>query len=302
MQRSITFLIICSLTVNLINSQITVDISQTIEKQIDGEWILFVNNEKFTGIVLQDWEDKTHQKTYKDGKLNGLYRAYYSYGNLAFSGNFKNGKKQGLCEWYYKNGKIKEKGNYYNGNQVDFHEWYYENGKIKEKSIIKNGEYTSTQKFPENVLTDSLKDDLPTLYDFLFGQDIFDPFYVPEVEISETELMNVDGQNITYYDGKRFTGIGLEYFSNGNIKQKGSFINGLKNGLFEWFYDNGNICYSVTYKYGERNGCYTEFHLNGNLKWKGIFRNDNYDGEWTEYDSNGDFIQTLTYKSGEKVN
>ena len=83
-----------------------------------------------------------------------------------------------------------------------------------------------------------------------------------------------------------------------NLKEKGYYSKGIKNGLFECYYDNGKIWYRVTYINGERNGYYTEFHLNGIKKWKGIFRDDKYDRKWTEYDSNGEVIQELKYIGG----
>lgn len=153
MKKSIIISLFCLMTINLINSQNVVDISETISKEVDGQFILFSKyGEKFTGIVLSNWSNKelASSKTYKDGKLNGLYKEYYSNGSLKFYGNFKNDKKHGLCRWYYKNGCIESKGNFNDGNPIELFEWYYENCKLKQKSIIKNGEYSSTQTFPEN--------------------------------------------------------------------------------------------------------------------------------------------------------
>ena len=302
MKNSITILLLCLMTINLMNSQDVVDIANTIEKQVDGETILFVNNEKYTGIVLQDWENKTHSKTYKEGKLNGLYKTYYSHGNLAFYGNFKSGKKQGLCKWYYKNGNLELKGNYDNGNPNGLFEWFYENGKIKQRSNIKNGKYTSTQVFPEKeeyVIRDSLIDSLSNAFDESFGlTDLFGE--VLEVPISKTELKKEGGHDIRYFNGKKFTGTALEYYPSGSRKFRIGYINGNKDMFSKFYYENGNLEEKGKYDNGLKNGLYEWYYENGNIKQKGNFDNDLEYGLFEWYYDNGNIWYRVSYKIGER--
>ena len=54
----------------------------------------------------------------------------------------------------------------------------------------------------------------------------------------------------------------------------------IKDGLLEEFHDNGQLKYRGNYKYGKRNGSWEEFHENGNLHQKGNYKNGKRDGLW----------------------
>lgn len=77
--------------------------------------------------------------TYKDGKLDGLYKSYYENGNLKREENYKDGELDGIAKWYHENGNIGEEKNYKNGKLDGGWKIYYENGNLKREGIVNNG-------------------------------------------------------------------------------------------------------------------------------------------------------------------
>jgi len=72
------------------------------------------------------------------------------------------------------------------------------------------------------------------------------------------------------------------YFENGQLKHKGSYINGKENGEHLWYQENGNLDANENYIDGKHEGVYEEYYPNGKLKDKSSFVNGLQTG-WTEY-------------------
>jgi antitoxin component YwqK of YwqJK toxin-antitoxin module len=61
----------------------------------------------------------------------------------------------------------------------------------------------------------------------------------------------------------------IEYWGNGNVRIKGQKNSvGQPEGIWEYFYPNGNIQKRIPYKEGKRNGIVEWFHSNGNIHWR----------------------------------
>ena len=94
-----------------------------------------------------------------------------------------------------------------------------------------------------------------------------------------------------YGDGKEATG--TFEFKSGKYKMKGTFINGLPDGLFEEYYPDGNIMIKSTFKNGE--SIKEElYYKNGQLM--GSFGDDE---DLKLHYENGNLIMTYNYKIGE---
>ena len=79
----------------------------------------------------------------------------------------------------------------------------------------------------------------------------------------------------------------VENYPNGNLKIKGDIVNGIKQGKWESFYENGNKWSECTYVFGKRNGIYKTFYPNGNLKMHGVYQEDKKVDVWFFYLENG---------------
>ena len=68
------------------------------------------------------------------------------------------------------------------------------------------------------------------------------------------------------------------YYSNGNIKYEGDWINHKREGNGKYIYKNGNY-YIGGFKDGQRHGKGIIYDKNGNIKYDGEFINNTFVGE-----------------------
>lgn len=67
--------------------------------------------------------------------------------------------------------------------------------------------------------------------------------------------------------GKKI-GIWEEYHFNGDIRSKGSYVNGLMDGYWEYYYSSGNLWKKGSYKDGLFDGTWEFYYPNGELDFK----------------------------------
>jgi antitoxin component YwqK of YwqJK toxin-antitoxin module len=94
----------------------------------------------------------------------------------------------------------------------------------------------------------------------------------------------------------------IEYYPNGNVWVKGQKNSvGQREGLWEWFFKNGNIHYRTPYKGGKEDGIEEWFYLNGNIESRIPYKEGERDGieEW--FDKQGNIIETHIWKDGELI-
>lgn len=72
------------------------------------------NKVLFTGKVIEKYENGqiSYEKTYKDGKRNGVGKAYHENGQLSEEKFYKDGKQEGIWKKYDSEGKLIFEENY----------------------------------------------------------------------------------------------------------------------------------------------------------------------------------------------
>ena len=75
-----------------------------LEGKKEGHWIYIVGDTKDEGEYMEDMR-------------NGLWKSYYTDGNLLFEGKFIDDNPNGEHIWYWDNGKIKQRGKYVMGRK-----------------------------------------------------------------------------------------------------------------------------------------------------------------------------------------
>ena len=151
----------------------------------------------------------------------------------------------------------------------------------------------------------------------IIGATVFLSFYSSFVW-SEYSSSLVE-RNGVYY--KKFSDIPFTGKVQG--RDKGSFINGLKEGPWVWYdldgaeiekgiFKNGkregtwitfhknNILRKINYKNGEREGYTIVYHHNGQLHTKGIFKNGKREGTWVWHRKNGQIMDKGNFKNDKK--
>ncbi len=90
-----------------------------------------------------------------------------------------------------------------------------------------------------------------------------------------------------------------DYWENGNLKEKGYYKNGKKDGIWEEYSEeSGNLKYMTTYQEGEEHGLFEAYNDNGTLDRKGNYKNGEKDGLWIDHWSNGQLSGKSFFKNG----
>jgi len=100
-----------------------------------------------------------------------------------------------------------------------------------------------------------------------------------------------------FYQGKPFTGIVYDVYSEGQLKFERTYKEGLCVFTQNWF-ENGQISSQVTYKDKKLNGLWQAWWMNGRLAYQLTSKDGKKDGLYQEWDKNGQLRFKGTYKDG----
>ena len=84
------------------------------------------------------------------------------------------------------------------------------------------------------------------------------------------------------YSQEVVTGTVETYYENGQLSIRGNYIDGERDGLWEWFRENGQLWVKANYTDGEQDGLSELFDEDGNLTKTETWEN----GEVVEYNLN----------------
>ena len=111
----------------------------------------------------------------------------------------------------------------------------------------------------------------------------------------------VDGKRINQFDSEgRKQGIWEQYYDNGDLSVKGGYINGEMDGYWEFYWENGKISSKGSFINGDRDGIW-ESYYNGKLKSKGNYNNDKKEGIWEKYSNTGELEGKYLYEDGKLI-
>jgi antitoxin component YwqK of YwqJK toxin-antitoxin module len=237
----------------------------------------------------------------------GIVRIYHptTY-NLILDYTIKNCLKEGPYATWYENGNAQEEGFFVHDSLVgDYRKWY-KSGFInfeKKGNRLKN-EVTFIQNFPSGKLK---------LKQINKNNELFSKFeYDEEGRVIADEKRDANGEMIGY---KYFYGTDNKLFS------KGGYVNGMKQGSYEYFHpngkrkaleiysrdtllsekrwhENGNPGMEATYKKGELHGTLTQYFENGQIMLKQEYVNGVKEGKYVSYYSNGKLCNEGSYADG----
>lgn len=103
----------------------------------------------FTGQIKDTLNGKAVEYEVVNGKKNGLFKIYYSNGQLQMVGEVKDNSNNGKWTYYYQDGQVESEGKFVNDLPEGRWIWYYENGNIKEE-----GNYVKGNRAGEWILYD----------------------------------------------------------------------------------------------------------------------------------------------------
>ena len=127
---------------------------------------------------------------------------------------------------------------------------------------------------------------------------------VRQVDVNETEMINgiVYDQSVPPYDGEPLTGILIETFENGQLKFHGNFKKGIKEGVVDFYYENGQLRKRQNHINGKITGIQEQYYPDGQLEFKGTWKDNVEHGPYWIYFYNGQLSLKGNMKEGKYKN
>jgi uncharacterized protein len=197
------------------------------------------------------------------GERDGNWKEYYDDGKLKAEGRYDKDKKIGDWKFYHRSGTLEQEGSYAEGKPEGAWKWYYEDGQLlRDESYYKgllDGEMTEYDR-EGNVITKGEyiegKEDGPWYYKIASAE--VEGNYADGMRSGEWKYYDLpDEENpkkVLRFEGKYIEdnphGHHVYYWDNGNKKDEGDYVMGLKNGNWISYNYDGTPFLVVSYQNG----------------------------------------------------
>lgn len=131
-----------------------------------------------------------------------------------------------------------------------------------------------------------------TFTSFSFGQKTID--------VSKIQTVEENGIKISTFNGKPFSGHITESFSDGKPKSWQTVKDGLVNGLWQEWYENGQLKYNAFWIDGKGHGLWEYYHENGVLRQEEFYNMDIPTGIQKYFYNNGQLKSKSSWLNGKK--
>ncbi len=107
-----------------------------------------------------------------------------------------------------------------------------------------------------------------------------------------TEEIYDDGSPrvVRFYDesnGKKVLKNEKTYYKGLKVQTEGAYKDNKRDGLWIYYYDNGNKWSETEFKNGVNEGKSVTYYENGKVRYEGYYKNDVKTGKWKFYDESG---------------
>lgn len=239
---------------------------------------------------------------YENGEISGEYISHHSNGENYETGEYESGSLTGLWKMYYNNGNLTHEGEFKKGNRVGNWKYYYFNGNL-----------SHTEQYDQDSLLHGLTewfDEDGILYSkrsYVKNKLVAYEYFTKMGELLHQEKDPKGNMNyIHYYATGQLKGKGTlldgdingEYYTyhlNGNVYQHGSMKDNNWDGEYKEYDECGILIQHSTFDEGILNGYYRTFHFNGKVKEEGWIKDGNIQQNWNEYYTNGLLASQMYY-------
>jgi len=260
------------------------------EKSSEGQIV----NGKATGIWNNYYENgnlKSKGLLVND-KTDSLWKFYTEQGILKAEIEFSKGIKNGIEKTYDNDGLLLEEKKYINGS-INGYAYSYANGKmISKEKYIENKRQGYGYQFKEERIISILN----YVDDYVRTRDAINRFNTADKKT---------GKWVLFYP------CSLPCNEPYNIQFEERYSNGIKNGIFREYSEEGALINQVRYLNGEIVNDSTlmaqkvetsvTYFSNGNIKEEGTVLNAKKHGFFNEYDSLGNRIKSIDYRDGKLI-
>tara|TARA_B100000767_G_C19759209_1_gene534366 strand:- start:123 stop:1310 length:1188 start_codon:yes stop_codon:yes gene_type:complete len=210
-------------------------------------------NELVQGTVeIYSAGNLSERKDYKNGLLDGTYGSYYPSGQLSTREIYMSGYKDGMYEMFWENGQLARQGRYKNGKEVGISKYYGENGDLYLKRHFNNS--------------------------------------TSEVELEKTYTNSILTGRFEMKNGLK-NGSYSFYRNNSILKEKGTFLDGYRDGVIEYFDEKQQLDKEVFYE-GRTDILSVDYFYwdDGTLKSKFTNNQGSKNNNWKFFNKQGNLI------------
>ena len=235
--------------------------------------------------------------TYYKGKPEGIRREFdtngvilrgylFENGIMSYEGiTDLNGKRQGKWIEYYETGEIRSEGEYLNSAPVGDWKFYFQDKTIEiVGSYNRKGQKTGEWKcyYPDGkpLMIENYED----------GK--LEGFFV-EYDDAGNEISK--GQFVENAED------GEWIYLHGNVMEKGSYFDGMRQGIWKTWFENGKLASEIEFEQDLPNGRFVIYWENGVTKLIGKYVTGLPSGVWRKYDEEGTLFLTTVYKDGKEA-
>ena len=97
-----------------------------------------------------------------------------------------------------------------------------------------------------------------------------------------------------YENGIELSVTTFDYYKNGQLEHRTTYIDGERDGLREMFHENGQLWFRENWIDGEQDGLQEGFYENGQLEFRENYRDGELDGLQEDFDEEGNLTRTMT--------
>lgn len=254
---------------------------------------------------------------------------YHPNGKIASEGFMREGKPDGYWKTYNENGILTAEGNRVNYELDSTWSFYNEEGKLVLQINYAQGKKNGIRRLfrEDEIVEETFVDDIkhgPTTVYYPTGEVKRNVIFVNGLEDGIAREYSIDGNIITMIEYRRGFIVDRE-----NINRVDK--NGLKQGRWKYFYDNGLVKLEGIYRDDKRNGYFkeydekgmltdiakyvnderqeeapelvkldvkTDYYPNGRVKTVASYKGDVLEGIRRDYDTTGRVISSFTYDEG----
>lgn len=192
------------------------------------------------------------------GRKQKTWKYYYATGELKERGDYKDDKKVGKWEYFFIGGQLEQMGSFIKDKPNGTWYWYYPDKELRKEQSFANG--------LEDGMSIEYSDSGTVLAqgEFIDGMEEGEWFYTYANVVERGEFYEGEKQGkwiSKYVDSEKMffegnfvnsqpDGQHSYYYSNGVIKRKEYYKNGVKEGIWEYFDTNGVVYLTIEHKDG----------------------------------------------------
>lgn len=184
----------------------------------------------------------------------------------------RTGEKQ-----YYPNGTLQFEKHFAGKEETPSGMWkyYYMDGKTFATAVFDKAHPKGKEwQFYDHTGAPLFKESYDTLKVIELGQ----------MQTPETVLL-LNGNDVVQY----------QFYSDGTLRSKGQYRNGLRHGHWAFYHPNGFVQTEADFIDGKENGTYCVYHENGIPYYRGLYSNGQRTGVWEFYDADGKLISSKQF-------